>query len=755
MFVLPLILGLTVAFVASLVQASPSWSATPFNAPAIPLAVRSPYLSTWHQDPNAALYGNWETFWTGTVTAWTGYVHVDGSPFLFMGTPANGAPIPPSAVQKSVNFTATQSSFVFSAGPVDITATFLSPVEPGDLVRQSLPFSYLSITVAPTDGKSHTVQLYTDISAEWVFGDDTQIVEWNTTVGNLITHQVQLQNQTQFQDVGDRIRQGSVYYTIENATGVTFQTGQDAVVRTQFVNNSVLLNTFDTEFRAISDRWPVFAFARDFGQISAPSTPVIHSIGFIRDPAVQYIVANNATQDRSLYFWSNFSTASDAIAFFMQDYSGASTRAQTLDNMISADASSISEQYAGLVALSIRQAFAAFEITISKDGSGQFNTSDVMVFMKEISSGGNVNTVDVIYPIWPMFLYLDPALGKLSLLPLFEYQATGQYPNVWAVHDMGTLYPLALGHNDGKDEMMPIEECGNMLIMTLSYVQRTNDKSLISSYFDLLDQWAQYLVANTLNPANQLDTDDFAGPLANQTNLAVKGIIAIKAMSEIASIAGDSAKSVNYSSIASSYISQWQKLATASTGNHLVLSYGDDTSWGLAYNLYADMLLNTSLVPASVYDMQSNWYATVSNTFGVQLDTRHTYTLSDWEIWTAATTTSSSVRDRMIGDVFTYASSGKTAAPFEDWFDTANGTGIATFKARPVVGGHLALVGSFTLMNLLSVTCPSNHSLRYLPLRCQGEIAPVALALKDLIVVVAHPLPPHRRPHRHNHRRQG
>ena len=49
----------------------------------------------------------------------------------------------------------------------------------------------------------------------------------------------------------------------------------------------------------------------------------------------------------------------------------------------------------------------------------------------------NTNTVDVIFPSWPLFLYTNPVIGKQLLLPLFEYQASGQYPNPWAVHDMG------------------------------------------------------------------------------------------------------------------------------------------------------------------------------------------------------------------------------------------------------------------------------------------------------------------------------
>lgn len=63
----------------------------------------------------------------------------------------------------------------------------------------------------------------------------------------------------------------------------------------------------------------------------------------------------------------------------------------------------------------------------------------------------------------------------------------------------------------------------------------------------LLDQWTQFLIEDSLIPANQISTDDFAGPLANQTNLAIKGIVGIKAMSQIAALLGETAKSSNYS----------------------------------------------------------------------------------------------------------------------------------------------------------------------------------------------------------------
>ena len=55
------------------------------------------------------------------------------------------------------------------AGVVEMNITFLSPVNPTDLMRQSLIFSYVEVSVTSTDGASHDVQLYTDITAGMSF----------------------------------------------------------------------------------------------------------------------------------------------------------------------------------------------------------------------------------------------------------------------------------------------------------------------------------------------------------------------------------------------------------------------------------------------------------------------------------------------------------------------------------------------------------------------------------------------------------
>ncbi|KAJ6498035.1 hypothetical protein C8R47DRAFT_1261015 [Mycena vitilis] len=658
--------------------AAASWTSTPFSPPSIPLAVRSPYLSAWlPQGQGAALNDAWPTFWAGQVNAWAGFVKVDGQSYSFLGAASVDGSSFTKATQKSFSFTSTQSTFVLSAGPVDLTVNFLSPVETTDLVKMSIPLSYMEVSVASTDGGSHSVQVYSDISGEWVSGSSSWDIQWNTTSSDILSHKVSLVSPALYEE-GD---------------GATAQIGRDVVVRAQFLNHSTLSTDKDDNFRGISDSWPVFGLAKDLGNVGTTSASVLFSIGNVREPAIKYVLAGNAKEERSLYFWSKYSTFNDVISFFLGDYSNALDAAKTLDAKVESDSSKISADYAGIVALSIRQSLAANELTISKDDSGAWNTSDVLYFMKEISSDGNTNTIDVIFPASPIFLYLNPKLGEYLLEPLYRYQATGLYPNKWSVHDMGAHYPKADGHNDGTDEAMPVS--GNMLIMALGFARATNDTTQITRYRALLDQWTQYLITDSLVPDNQLSTDDFNGRLANQTNLAVKGIIGIRCMAEISLLLGDNATYTNYSAIAADYVTKWQTLANSTTGPHLTLAYNENDSWGLAYNLFSDVHLGLKLFPQSVYDSQTAWYKTVFNQYGVPLDTRYA-TLLYWEIWTSAIVTDTSLRDQFISSIKSFVSNGKNSVPFSDLYDTVTGL-YDGFRARPVVGGHLALMRVFFL----------------------------------------------------------
>jgi hypothetical protein len=233
-----------------------------------------------------------------------------------------------------------------------------------------------------------------------------------------------------------------------------------------------------------------------------------------------------------------------------------------------------------------------------------------------------------------------------------------------------------------------------MLILSLAYAQKTGDTAYLSQHYALLRQWTDYLVSNTLIPATQQSTDDFAGALANQTNLALKGIIAIQAMSAIANLTSHLTDGANFSQIATSYINQWQTLGinSADSPPHTTLAYGNTSSHGLLYNLYADSLLQTHLVPRSVYEMQSAFYPTIAEAFGVPLDTRHSWAKNDWEMWAAAVA-GESTRTEMVARLAKWIGETSTNSPATDLYEaTTGGYGPVPFAARPVVGGWFALL---------------------------------------------------------------
>ena len=106
---------------------------------------------------------------------------MDGTSYEYLGTGSQTLPSLPNlqeAIPQSVSYDSQYSNFTFLAGPVEVTASFLSAVIPKDICRTSIPLSYLTTTVRSIDGNSHNVQFYSDINAAWIAYESNKTIEW-------------------------------------------------------------------------------------------------------------------------------------------------------------------------------------------------------------------------------------------------------------------------------------------------------------------------------------------------------------------------------------------------------------------------------------------------------------------------------------------------------------------------------------------------------------------------------------------------
>jgi hypothetical protein len=218
-----------------------------------------------------------------------------------------------------------------------------------------------------------------------------------------------------------------------------------------------------------------------------------------------------------------------------------------------------------------------------------------------------------------------------------------------------------------------------------------------------------------------------------QTNLALKGIIGIKAFSELADLLDRSGDAKHYRNISETYIKKWEELGISRDGSHAKLAYDHYGSWTTLYSLFADAVLcfhpsltktstdssdsyfvagnedaqkhlhtrtlggrtpvTSDFIPSRIYKKQSEWYSTVMQKYGLPLDHRHLYTKSDWE-FEAAAVASKKVRSQILDKVAVWLNETVTDRPFTDLYNTEGDGGFPNpyFFARPVVGGHFAFL---------------------------------------------------------------
>ena len=570
-----------------------------------------------------------------------------------------------TAKQTSADVQATQTHYTFTCGPVELKVTFTAPMFLDNLELMSRPVNYLTYEVKASDKQEHQVEIYFEASPNWAL--DSPLQE-STTEAFEDNNLVFLKTGSKSQDIlgkkGDDLRiDWGYFYMVADKQNTTYQIGESSAVRASFIKNSEAAVEKGTGKNQLSLTKKV--------TLKNGYTDKI-MLGYDDVFSIQYFGENLRP------YWNAEGKSSILEAFHKSydQYNDLIAKSTVFDHKLMSDFSEEGGQaYAELCALAYRQAIAAHKLVKAPNG-------DLLLLSKENDSNGSIGTVDVTYPSAPLFLYYNPELAKALMNFIFYYSESGKWTKPFAAHDVGT-YPLANGQTYGGD--MPVEESGNMLILTHAIAKMEGDAAYAKKHWSVLTTWADYLVENGLDPENQLCTDDFAGHFAHNANLSIKAILGIASYGKLAGMLGETKVADKYVAIAREMAKEWKRMAK--DGDHYKLTFDKSNTWSQKYNLVWDKIFDMDIFDADIAQDEIAYYLTKQNVYGLPLDSRETYTKSDWIFWTATLAPDVETFKKFISPVHRFMHETTDRVPMSDWIytDKANRRG---FKARSVVGGY-------------------------------------------------------------------
>jgi hypothetical protein len=574
------------------------------------------------------------------------------------------------AQQKSVIVNATQTIYELTCGKVDVTLTFTSPLLMSDLDLLARPVSYVSYKVKSNDGASHAVDVYFGASTALAVNLPSQeVVAEKYQNGKLSILKAGTKQQAVLGKSGDdlRIDWGYMYVAV-----------QSSLQPKQFVTPSAqALETFTSKGKASvkdskSGKQLMLNTTVSLGKVGAETKEQVFAVGYDDIFSIQYFGVNLKP------WWKNDSsqTIENQLEKALTEYFEVIKQCEAFNTSVYNRAMKAGgEEYAKLCVMAYRQSIAAHKLVKSPQG-------EILFLSKENYSNGCINTVDVTYPSAPLFLVYNPDLLKGMLNGIFYYSESGKWTKPWAAHDLGT-YPLANGQVYSED--MPVEEAGNMIILTAAIAKAEGNAGYAKKHWNTLTQWVKFLEQDGFDPKNQLCTDDFAGHLSRNANLSLKAIAGIGSYAMLANMLGEKEISAKYQKIAKDFAERW--MVIANDGDHYTLAFGKPGTWSQKYNMVWDKLLGLKLFPAEVYQKEINYYLQKQNDYGLPLDSRKSYTKSDWIMWTATLASDRKDFEAIVKPVYKFVMETPSRVPLSDWHETKNGKQVG-FQARSVVGGY-------------------------------------------------------------------
>ncbi len=599
--------------------------------PAYPLMTCDPFFSIWSRTDK--LSDSDTVLWCGLEKPIRGTAEIDGAVFRFLGLGAE-----PAMEQTALDAAPYVTTYTFEAARVRLVVRFWTPLLLDDLHRLSLPVSFVDCTYEPLDEAEHDVQVSLSLDEKFCY---------------------------------DGKAKSCVFFT-QNACGRPFA-----------VMGQIRQKPLSASGDGVGADWGWWCLLG--GKVRAargihatrslkPGITSAFCVGFDEGLAIEYF-------GRKLPpFWrEKWPDLRSAMVDSYQNREALFAALQAQSDRLLADAAPFGVAYQAMLTAAARQILAAHKLVRSPAG-------ELLYLSKECHSNGCINTVDVSYPAVPFFLLYRPELVKAMLTGVFTFASLPLWQADYAPHDIGR-YPHADGQvyalrppyafrrrNVFKHKhfsiyephfQMPVEECGNMLILAYAYAKATGDTEQIEENYSLLERWAAYLSSQGAQLKNQLCTDDFAGHSEQNVNLAIKSTVGLASFAGIAGLLGRETKAMQDA----------RHMALALDSNRkadgtLPFSLLDAEGWSLKYNLVWDRLFSFGLFPEDLYFAESDLYREKLNAYGVPLDSRKSFTKSDWMLWAACLDgTDRNVR-AFSRAILRFLEETDDRLPFSDWFDT-------------------------------------------------------------------------------------
>lgn len=663
--------------------------------PSYPLFVKDPNFSFWlggedFSDTNVQV-------WWGEEKSVYGFFKTSGETYGFLGRSCDFASMNvKKAKQISLKVGLFYTECEFLCGDAKLKIKFVSPLPLNDFELLSMPVCYMEYEIENGDNAEISLAVNGNVS-------------YNRTVhasDGLVRHGVVKQNgfESAFIGLARQLPFSNTCDIMSADWGYFYVSGESAYCMDKDNLFGYLAFSKKEYDHGGDDRFVLAVSSRASGVIA---------VGYDEGYSIDYF----GEHLKGLYLQNN--TIFDALDYIMNNYAKVNEKLDCFEKELFLKAEKFGDEYKNIIFAAYRQSVAAHKLVKNSKG-------EILWLSKECGSGGFIATADVSYPSMPLYLLFAPELVKGMARPIFEFAKKAVWSYDFAPHDVG-IYPVCGGQlygiketdekyynrrfvNGGYNKVntqfpvyllprgdyydfnrqMPVEECANLIIMTGAAFKFDGDLTLFNENRELLKKWADYLARLGLKPENQLCTDDFAGHLKNNLNLAVKATVGLKVYAELLKAAGDVAEAEKQNETAKRFAKEISDFAKDKT--HLPLSWeSDQNTFGLKYNFLFDKVLSLGLFEQEIFEKEIDFYLRKSNKFGVPLDNRKDYTKSDWIIWSASLTDDAEKAKKLISPIDEFLRSSPDRIPFGDWYETVDGKYIM-FRGRSVQGGCFALM---------------------------------------------------------------